>query len=60
MLSGAMGGGEEFLVIMHSGDRIDIERYGRLYGDNEKVVVEWDGAELRVYDPDSEPDFEIV
>lgn len=57
--AGRMGGGAEFLVIMHPGDRIDIQRLGRLYGDNEKVSIEWDGKELRVYDPDAEPDLEL-
>ena len=54
-----MGGGEEYLLVMKPGDRIDIKRYGRLYGGNEKVVIEWDGSELRVYDPDDEPDFNL-
>ena len=57
--AGRKGGGEEYLVVMHPGDRIDIKRYGRLYGGNEKVVIEWDGEELRVYDPDAEPDFDL-
>ena len=57
--AGRMGGGEEYLLVMKPGDRIDIKRYGRLYGGNEKVVIEWDGSELRVYDPDDEPDFNL-
>ena len=57
--AGRMGGGSEYLVILYPGDRIDITRYGRLYGDNERVTIEWDGSELRVYDPDAEPDLDL-
>lgn len=58
--AGRMGGGSEYLVVMLPNDRIEIQRLGRLYGDNERVSIEWDGKELRVYDPDAEPDFEII
>ena len=56
--AGRMGGGEEYLVILYPGDRIDIRRLGRLYGGNKKVAIEWDGKELKVYDPDEEPDLD--